>query len=624
MTELELEIKKYADAYYQGNELISDSDYDALIAKLKKEQPKSELFGNIIGSDLKGVSKKYKLEATMGTLDKCNTDEQMKEWWNKHNHDHLVAELKIDGNGQLLTYKNGVLQYTRSRGDGEYGEDTTTNVKKVNGVIEKLSDNFNGLIRGEIVMLRSTFETYFKDGKNPRNMAAGIIKRLDGSDCDKLQFIAYDVFDDDKIYDHTETEKLDKLKEWGFTVPEYDINPTLESLKKWKDSLDPNGEIPCDGIVIKQWKTDKEDLMRHTPLNNVAYKPNCQSAVTTVKKITWQLKGRYFGPVATVVPVELEGTTVDKASLANVNIMNELGVYEGAEVIMTKHGLIIPQIDKVLNPKKNSFTVPTVCPACGGKVIINDSGIPECVNEGCSRKIAHRLRRMFSVFNIKGAGDVFYKNVENSGITINDFLNICAGSDPAALNKFSGNTNGTKILTQMKTAMATPITAAQYLATFDVKLFDEKKLNQLGNKSLDEIICLKYNDVININGFAETTANALLDFIKNYKQEINDLRSYFTFRTEEKEKKNMNCPAVCFTGACEIDGKKYSRSQLTEMCNGLYDVKDTVTKDLDILVCADPNSGSTKLQKAAKNGTKVISYKNFVTNCLTKLSASDE
>lgn len=611
MTELELEIKKYADAYYQGNELISDSDYDALIAKLKKEQPDSELLSKVVGSDLKGVSSKYKLDATMGTLDKCNTDAEMAEWWNKHPHTDLIAELKIDGNGQLLTYKNGQLAYVRSRGDGEYGDDTTVNVKRVQGIPLQLGVAFNGSIRGEVVMYRSTFDKYFSEGKNPRNMAAGIIKRLDGSDCDKLNFIAYDLFDNDNIYDQSEDAKLKFIQENGFQIPRYEINPTLESLKAWKDSLDPNGEIPCDGIVIKQNKVNKEDLMRHTPLNNVAYKPNCQSAVTTVKKIVWQLRGKFFGPVAEVEPVELEGTTVSRASLSNVNIMNELGVYEGAEVIMTKHGLIIPQVDKVLHPKQNAFEIPSQCPVCGGEVVVNDSGIPVCMNPQCPKKVGHRYARFFKVFDVKGAGEAFLKNLEDISLPVEDFLAMCMGDDKTILNQYAGGINGEKIYAQMREAIAQPITAAQFLATFDLKLFDEKKLGQLGNKTLDDILSLRYDDIIAIDGFADTTANALLDFLASYAEEIANLRKYFTFKSVEEMAADAPLtggPSVCFTGACP----GYSRSELSAMAAGKYTVKDAVTKDLDILVCADPNSGSSKLVKAAKNGTKLMSYEAFL------------
>ena len=613
MTELEEQIKKYADAYYQGEELISDTEYDLLIAKLKTEQPDSELLKGPVGSDVKSATKKIKLPIMMGTLDKCNTDEQMEVWLDKHPHDDILWETKCDGNGQCLVYETGDINQTISRGDGEYGEDTTINITKIPNIPHKLNVPFNGEIRGEVVMLRSTFEEYFPNGKNPRNQCAGIVKRLDGKDMDKLTFIAYDVFDHDGIVDKTEVSKLQFLMDNGFQVPEWGVNPSLEELIKIKNSINPNGEMPCDGIVIKQNKVDKADLARHTPMNNVAFKPNLQSAMTTIKKIIWQLKGRKFAPVAITEPVELEGTTVDRASLSNVNIMNSLGVYEGAEVIMSKHGMIIPQVDMVINPKKDSFEVPAVCPVCGGEIVVNDSGIPECVNEACPRKVAHRFKKMFKVFGIKGAGDSFISKVEDAGITVEDFLKMCKGTDKTILNDYAGGVNGEKIYAQMREVTGIQISAAQFLATFDAPLLDEKRFLMFGEKTLDELMALsmRKDALMSFKGIGEDIADAYMAFFEKNKYEIFNLRQYFTFQSvydkieiENNGGEKMSMPTICFTGACP----GFTRSELAKKCQGKYDVKDSVTKDLDYLACADPNSGSSKLQKAAKNGTKIISY----------------
>lgn len=614
MSELEEMLIHYSNAYYQGNELISDEDYDLLIAKLKAEQPDSELLKGPIGSDVNGVTQKIKLPITMGTLDKCNSEEEMKAWWDKHNHDDILAELKIDGNGQCLVYKSGETCQTISRGDGEYGEDTTINISKIPSVPHTLNAPFNGKIRGEVAMLRSTFNKYFPDGKNPRNQCAGIVKRLDGKDMDKLVFIAYDVFDDDNIVDKTEVDKLQFLMDNGFLVPEWRANPSLEELIAWKNNLNPNGEIPCDGIVIKQNKVDKNDLMRHTPLNNVAFKPNLQSARTVVDKIDWQICGRYLAPVAYVRPVELEGTTVEKASLANVNIMNSLGIYEGAEVIISKHGLIIPQVDLVINPKKNAFTVPTVCPVCGGPIVVNDSGVPECVTETCPRKVGHRFKKMFKVFGIKGAGDSFVSKLEDAGITIEDFLKMCKGDDKKVLNKYAGGVNGEKVYAQMRAVMGKQISASKFLAIFDEPMLDEKRFLLFGSKTLGELMllsCKSKEEITSFKGIGEEIADAYINFFNKNKEEIAALRQYFTFESvyatiEENNGggKKMSMSTICFTGACP----GFTRSELAEKCQGKYDVKDSVTKDLDYLACADPNSGSSKLQKAAKNGTKIISY----------------
>lgn len=610
-TELEEKIKTAADAYYQGNEQITDVEYDLLITKLKAEQPDSELLGKPIGSDIKGVTKKVKLPITMGTLDKCNTEEEMKTWWDKHSHTDILAELKIDGNGQCLVYKNGKLEQTISRGDGEYGEDTTVNIIKIPNIPHNLNTLFSGKIRGEVAMLRSTFNKYFPDGKNPRNQCAGIVKRLDGKDMDKLVFIAYDVFDDDGEVDKTEISKIGFLMSNGFQVPEWVVSPTLDDLISWKNSINPNDEIPCDGIVIKQNQVDKNDLARHTPMENVAFKPNLQSAMTTVKEIMWQLKGRKFAPVAITNPVELEGTSVSRASLANVNIMNSLGVYEGAEVIISKHGMIIPSVDFVVNPKKNSFTIPTICPVCGGEVKVSSSGIPECVNESCPRKTAHRFRKMFDVFGIKGAGNVFVSNLEDSGITIEDFLKMCKSNDEKIFNKYAGGINGQKIYKQMKDVMETQISAARFLATFDAPFFDEKRFLMFGEKTLDEFIdlSLKGRDtLLAYKGIADKIADAYLDFFQKNSDEISILRQYFTFKkcdkTENSGGEKMNLPTIVFTGTCP----DFTRTELTQKCQGKYIVKDSVTKDLDYLACADPSAGTSKLQKAAKSGVKIISY----------------
>lgn len=618
MTELEERIKELSNAYYQGQELVSDSEYDALIKVLKEKQPDSELLKRgVIGSDVKGISKKYKLEITMGTLEKCNSDEELKDWMKKHPHDDIVAELKIDGNGQYLRFENGKLAYVRSRGDGEYGEDSTDNVKKVPNIPHNIDKSFSGKIRGEVFMLRSVFDKDFsKDNKNPRNTAAGIVKRLDGKDMDKLFFIAYDVFDDNDVVDKTEVGKLEFLEKNGFSIPEHLVNPTIEELIAWKNKLNPNGEIPCDGIVIKQNKVNKDDLMRLTPMNNVAFKPNLQVGATEMIDIEWSMKGRFVSPVAILAPVELEGTTVQRASLSNLNIMRELGAEIGDTVLVEKRGLIIPKVIGVAESHHVkgalwNWKVPINCPACGSLLMENENGSLECVEESCPRKIAHRLKKFAKIFDIKYIGDSFVENIEEAGITFEDFLKMASGDDRTVFNKYSGGANGTKVYDQVKNVLGSQISAAQFLATFDAPMLDEKRFLLFGEKTLDELIRLSMDreKLLSYKGIGEEIANVYIKFFDNNQDEIFALRQYFTFQSvytkiKVEGEKKMSMPTICFTGACP----GFTRSELAKKCQGKYDVKDSVTKDLDYLACADPNSGSSKLQKAAKNGTKIISY----------------
>lgn len=617
---IEEKIKYYADNYYQGNELISDQEFDALIAELRKQNPNSELLPEnqgIAGSDLKGISKKYKLPVTMGTLAKCNSDEEFKKWWSSHQHTDIVAQTKLDGCSCLLEYKDGEFVRAYSRGNSEYGEDRTKFIQAMEPNFLHLKIKFSGWIRGEIYLKRSVFNERFNQYKNPRNCCAGILGREDDfADCKYLSFIAYDVFQSSsfKGIDDTEMHKLDFLSQNNFEIPKFMVNPTIEQLKEWKDSIDPNTcEIPCDGVVIKQNKTNKEDLMRRTPLYNVAYKPALQTAISTLTNIEWNLAGRYVSPVAIIEPVELEGTTVSRASLANLNIMRDLGVHIGCQVAVSKHGLIIPQVDDVLDPIEDGFEIPGECPVCHSKLVENSSGILECINEDCPNKQEHRIAKFFDTLGIKGGGDKFIENLVKAGNDFKSLIFLVFNDNEFCLNEFAGGINGEKIYKQIKEYLVPAkkqITLSQLFAFFDDPLLGEKQFNKLGDLTLDEIYHLRKVDLININGIGDEIADRMISFFKNNRDDIYLLKDFFNIKAKKTEEKKEGMETICFTGACP----GYTRKQLTELCAGKYEVVDSVTKDLNILACADPNSGSSKLQKAAKNGTKVISYEQLLEN----------
>jgi DNA ligase (NAD+) len=615
MTKLELAIQMAANAYYKdGSSQYTDEEFDEMMEELRETQPDSELLKDGVQEELKGVSKKYKLPIRMGTLAKCMDEKSFMQMWNTHCAGRdIIIETKIDGAGTVLIYENGKLIQALSRGDTEYGEDLTENISKIQGkypVVLNI-EGFTGCIRGEFFMLRSVFNEHFKDSaKNPRNMAAGIIKRKDGSDCDKLCFIAYDLWDG--IHDKTEMEKLNFLKSVGFKTPEWWCwtipSEAARNIITIRNELKTDDEIPCDGLVIKQNIVDNEDLQRRTPMHNFAFKPSPSIRITKVKDIIWQLAGSYFAPVAIIEPVELCGTTVERASLANVNIMNELGIYIGASVAVKKAGEIIPSVVEVVSEKKkDAFEVPTVCPVCGGKVEVNDSGIPVCVNTLCPRKVSHRFAKMFDILGVKGAGDAFISYMEEKGVTVSDFFEIIARKDEETLNRFAGGINGGKILKQMIKVLSKPISTAKFLAIFDYKGFDEKKL-KLINKPLDEMFKLTFEDLVKIDGFAEKTASLFLSFMHDCKDEIEDLKHYFIIEDAKVSDGKLNGLSFCFTGAaCK---PRSVLQQMVEENGGV--VKSGVAKGLSYLVTDDTESNSAKNVKAKSLNIPVISSMEFL------------
>lgn len=600
------ELKRYSDAYYSGNQLISDAEYDALLKEYEKENGVIE--NKILGSDLKGISKKYKLPITMGTFEKVHTEQEFKKWWSKYSGD-VVAELKVDGCSACLVYENGKLTKVLSRGDGFLGEEIN-NVFKANNVVKEIP-NFSGYIRGEVVIKQTTFDSFFsKEYANPRNTAAGLVKRLDGTDCEKLSFIAYEVFDNNNVVDKTEDSKISFLNSVGFETPLFWKNPNFDeivSLRNNLKQLKEKADYACDGIVIKQNSVDKEDLMLHTPKKNVAFKPEAEIEITTVLDIEWNLQGSVYSPVAILEPVELDGTTVSRATLHNLNVMKELGIEIGCKVEIIKSGMIIPKILKVVEHSGKGFVYPTTCEACGEQLVVNSSGFPECINQNCQRKISHRFSKMFDILGIKGTGDAFISYMEEHGITVSDFFEIIARKDEETLNRFAGNINGGKILKQMINVLSKPISTAKFLALFDYKGFDEKKLKLIG-KPLDEMYNLTFDDLIKIDGFAEKTANLFLSFMHDCKEEIEDIKHYFIIGDAVVSSGKLNGLSFCFTGAACKPRKELQ--MLVEENGGI--VKNGVAKGLNYLVSDDKNSGSSKMVKAKSLGITLISSEEFL------------
>ena len=359
--ELEGKIKDCNKRYYDGEEPISDLEYDKLIAELRALDPHNALLDTVIDevNDIEGFEKR-KLPITMGTLKKCQNEKQIFEEFRKRGNSNYILEHKIDGNGQLLCCDDGNLEDVISRGNAKDGFVMTDNFKKIpyrnktDTIVLPNGENFDGHIRGEVYMSNEIFEKkYSKLMKNPRAAAAGIMKRLDGNGCEDLSFIAYDVFND-YFADKTEKEKLLFLKDNGFAIPAFKEVSSPEEMIEWRKevaTLRDKLPYPIDGIVAKSQEVDYEDLMRVTPMKNFAIKFDLDYAISKIIDIEWSFKGSMLSPVAIIEPVELCGTTVSRASLHNVNIMEELGVEIGKLAMITKRGEIIPKVEKCLEQK---------------------------------------------------------------------------------------------------------------------------------------------------------------------------------------------------------------------------------------------------------------------------------
>ena len=357
MTPVE-QVKLWADAYYNGTPIVDDVIYDAFCKA-------NNLEAGLQGDELKGNREpKYKHGLTTGTLAKAEDleDERFDRWQSRIKGEAVNLSMKVDGSGFELIIVDGHLERAITRGNGFEGLDRTDTVKEIckyNGLAAPVVRNgklYTGSIRGEMVMYKKDFESNFADQyANGRNLVAGMMNRKfsdmtaeDKSNLQFIHFVAYDAMD--KNDDFTTQTELMRWLEGFFEVPSWETIPAVDKnrISEWRDKVRMMA-YDCDGVVVKADKIDRADRQERTPSRDIAVKPVLDVAVSKVRKIAWDQSGSYLAPVAEIDPVQLEGTTVTRASLSNLNIMKKLGIEVGKTVSIVKGGLIIPKIIQVLD-----------------------------------------------------------------------------------------------------------------------------------------------------------------------------------------------------------------------------------------------------------------------------------
>lgn len=350
ITFLENEIKKHQEAYYNGSPIISDAEFDALWDELYSMDPENELFEKV-GSDSSSDFAKEEHLMIMGSQSKANTAPEMDEYIKRTNGSYIVQH-KMDGISLELQYENGRFVKGITRGDGKIGDDITENVKKMQGLKLQLSSNLSCPIRGEILLKKSVKAAKYPEAKNCRNQASGMAKRKDGEGCEDLNIVVYEAQPAEDTQFKTEVEKQEWLKAEGFEVAPYTFveNINGEMAIKMIDETFKHLSLidyDIDGLVFKQNEINHEDLKtNYRPETQIALKPARTLATTKLIGIEWNMNNGTLTPVGLLEPVEILGSTVKRASLANARCIEGMGIEIGHEVTISKCGEIIPKILK--------------------------------------------------------------------------------------------------------------------------------------------------------------------------------------------------------------------------------------------------------------------------------------
>ena len=624
IAELEKLIAKYQKSYYDGDGEISDAEFDKLWDELKLLDPANPILHKV-GADSGNFAKAPHV-MPMGSQEKAASPEEFLEWAQKHNYPEYLVEFKLDGASLELQYKDGRLLRAVTRGDGSVGDVITDNAVKMQGVVPVLENsNFTGGIRGEVIMTHYVHDKFFADKANCRNAANGLMKRKDGEGSENLTLISYDVWatEGDQPFEDEEG-KLSFLRNKGFNTVNLAICSSAEDVISYRARImeeRKNLDYDIDGLVIKERVVNHEDASRARPDRQIAFKFSLEEAVSILRSVEWNETGATYTPVAVFDPVELNGTTVRRASLVNTNTINSLGVKIGSRVVVVKRGEIIPKIMGVVEVKDgdvlDEIPVPSRCSCCGSSLIDEGTRL-YCPNKDCSKKILHRLLKWVSVVDIRDLGETLVTELFNTKkvTSITDIYSLTVEDltpyflDEESIKKEKKSLGAQKVFDSIQAHRK--ISLSKFIAGFDIEGVGEVVVDSLiagGFNSLEKILGAREEEIASVYRFAEITARTLVSGLRECESEIRDLVENGVLDIVESVAGKFTGKSFCFTG--ELNTMKRADAQNLVKENGGA-VKSSVVKGLSYLVTNDTSSGSSKNRKAAELGIPVINEQQFL------------
>lgn len=621
VNELEAEIKRHQKLYYNGEPKISDEEFDALWDELESLDPGNPLL-KAVGTDRSERWPKSPHRMTMGSLSKATDPESFLAWATKVQYPLYLVQYKLDGASMELQYDEGHFVRGVTRGDGVIGDDITPNVAKMNGVPKELPEPFTGAVRGEVLMSRRMHDAKYADKANCRNAANGLMKRKDGVGAEDLDIICYDAVSSlatGTPFD-TERKKIAWLELMGFkVVPTVECESPEAVIAYRAKIMDirPDLEYDIDGLVVKGDRIDREDASKLRPELQIAFKFSPEEAVTTLREVEWSESGATVTPIGIVEPVRLAGTTVQRANLANPDMIRSMDLRIGSKVVITKRGEIIPKIESLVEnpPDAVQIEIPTHCSLCSAELIDEGTRL-YCPNPVCPGKAYHRLEKWLSVIDIKDLGSALLKRLFDSGkVTRIPDLYRLSVQDLLAFERM-GEKSAQKIIRNVHAR--NEVSLSDFIAGFDIEgigVLMADKLIAAGIDTLDKLFAASPSDFEKIDGFAEITARSLYDGLRVVEKDMRELaeqgyvRILPAARSSGEEAAGVAGKSFCFTG--ELESIKRSEAEkLVRAAGGT--VKSSVTKDLDYLVTNDPTSGSEKNRKAQEFSIPVIDERQFL------------
>lgn len=609
-------LEKASKAYYAGNPIITDAQFDALEAKLQQLDPSNPWFSRVRETTPSSGWVKTAHSQPMGSLDKCQNGDDTASFVASIGGPLTTVTVmdKLDGASLSLEYRDGVFYRAITRGDGIQGEDITRNVQRMR-FPKRVPGGFTGFLRGEVIVKLTDFQANFPGASNPRNTATGTMKRQsDAEDCQYLTVFAYDMVPPLA----TKRSELDMLKSWGFDVPRNSTVPAFRVEGIYQDyiaNVRKSLDYWIDGLVVAVDSTDLRESFGYSGMNprgSMAYKFPHEEKESVLRNVVWQVgKSGRVTPVAEFDTVDLGGAQVERASLHNVRLASQLAsdagsdsLREGDQILVSKRNDIIPMVEVVLLPNRSGkpFLTPSVCPSCTTKLEMEGEYLV-CRGDDCPAQVKGAIVRWLQKTGVLHFGAALVETLIDNGL-VNDASDLY-GLDPQDVSylDMGGRRVGGIAARAFASLHATKnLDLHTFLGSLGIPLWGRSMcriLTDNGYDTLSKVLKASAADIASLPGVGDIKAQA---FVAGLEARSNLVGALIGAGVTIKAKATGHLvgKSMCVTGFRDA-----ALEAAFEAAGGV--VKSSVGKGLTYLVAKDPNGTSEKLKKARAFGTQVVS-----------------
>ena len=639
MKELVSLLNKASRAYYQeAQEIMSNYEYDRLYDELKElEDELGITLSNSptvnVGYEVVSELPKERHESPMLSLDKTKEVEELKNFVGDQ---EVLISWKMDGLTVVLTYRDGKLYKAVTRGNGEVGEVITNNAKVFKNVPVQIAYQGELILRGEAVIGYKDFEKINREiedvdarYKNPRNLCSGSVRQLNNQITAKrnVMFYAFTLVQADGVdFQNSRACQMEWLKSQGFTTVEYYMvtRDTVEDeVAKFSSKISEN-DFPSDGLVLTYDDIAYGRSLGRTakfPRDSFAFKWQDEIRETVLREIEWSpSRTGLINPVAIFDPVELEGTTVSRASVHNISIMEELELGIGDRIEVYKANMIIPQIAENLT-RSGVKDIPCKCPVCQGETKIRQVGNAKalyCMNPECQAKHVKSFALFVSrdALNIEGLSEATLEKFISRGYihTFADIFHLDQYKEKIQKMEGFGEKSYKKLTESIEKARTTTLPRVIYsLGIAGIGLANAKVICRELKYDVESLLKVSEEELNEIQGVGEVLAKAFVGYfadakhVENFRRLLNELTIPEETVTKQQIFEGVN---FVITGSVKHFANRGEVKELIESLGGK--VTGSVTSKTNYLINNDVTSTSSKNKKANELGIPIISEETFL------------